>query len=1233
MPETENIAAKHYLLAASIFGAGAVLLGAAALTGWAADFHLLSGDYNDKIPMAPNTAIEFILSGICLIAYARNPLSRPIAWLIRITLAVISVFSLLTIIQYLLDDDWGIDNLLFHTRQHIGQIPVGHASPLTALAFLAIAASFLIIQQKNLSATFAAAVLPLALIVTVGYLYDTPLLYGGTTVPMALPTAIAFFFLGCGLILAGQKDSWPIRLLAGESLRAQLMRVFLPLGIIVVLFEGWLIGIIIQQQSDLNPALLSSVTAIVILAGTSLVISWIARTVGGSVDRANGERAEAEQKLRDALQLLESIFEHTHLMLAYLDPQFDFIRVNRAYARADSREPSFYAGKNHFDLYPNEENQRIFEAVVTTGEPYFAIAKVFTYEEHPERGASYWDWSLVPIKDDLGNVTGLILSLLDVTERMQAEENLKLASAYNRSLIEVSLDPLVTIDASGKITDVNIATEKVTGHKRSELIGTDFSDYFTDPEKARDGYQQVFREGMVKDYALEISHRKGQITPVVYNASVYRDEAGKVVGVFAAARDISERLRAEEAMRRSNRALKVLSDCNQVLVRAGDESSLLNEACRIMVETGGYYCAWIGFCEENNVLGMEPVAHAGCDSVLLESLRLTWAEAEDCRDHARDVLIERHPIVCRNSNEIKELSPRLADNLDQGCESMAVLPLVVGDETIGSMHVYSDDTDAFGTEEMVLLTELVSDIAFGVKSLRVRKEKEVSEKALIESETKYRVLFEESKDAIFMITPNGKIMDINPAGIELFGDITREEMSAIDLGRDLKLKPSDMKKMIKAIEEQGFVKDTEVHLRRHEGGDLNVLVSATSISDDRGQVRFYSGIIHDVTEYRRLEEQLYRAQRLESVGRLAGGIAHDFNNFLTAIRGYVDLARRELPPRSEAGEDLVEAGKAAERASNLTRQLLIFSRRESMDLKPVDLNVIVGELLKMLDKLIGERYKIVTELDESLARVNGDTGHIEQVIMNLVVNARDAMPEGGEIYISTKNVFIKEEHASRQNTKPGEHINLSVRDRGFGMDEETQSHIFEPFFSKKPGIESTGLGLSLVYGIIQQHSGWVEVKSAPGQGSTFSIYLPAISSVARAPLAFESVAGAGGGHGERILLVEDEDQVRRFATKVLKRNGYQVLDAGSAEDALGLCKRENCRFDLVFSDVVLPGEDGIWLAEKLFEQIPEVPILLASGYHESPEQDAIREKGFRFISKPYSGDLLLSSISEMIKKD
>ncbi len=388
-------------------------------------------------------------------------------------------------------------------------------------------------------------------------------------------------------------------------------------------------------------------------------------------------------------------------------------------------------------------------------------------------------------------------------------------------------------------------------------------------------------------------------------------------------------------------------------------------------------------------------------------------------------------------------------------------------------------------------------------------------------------------------------------------------------------------------------------------------------------------------EKENIQSQLRQSQKMEAVGRLAGGIAHDFNNLLTVITVGSDFLLNDIEEDDPKHQDVVEIKKATERATSLTRQLLAFSRRQVLEMEVLDLNSITSDMDKMLRRLVGEDVQLETILEPKLSPVKADRGSIEQVIMNIVVNARDAMPNGGKITVQTENVTLNEEDSlGILEARPGKFVRLSITDTGTGMDKEIREHIFEPFFTTKGKGKGTGLGLSTVYGIVEQNGGWVNVYSEVGQGSTFKVYLPvcSISSEDKNKLTVETISVEElRGNGERILLVEDEDAIREVARRLLSTNGYLVITAASAEEALTIFEREDGNFHLVLSDVVLPNKSGVELVGQLLALKPELRIVLSSGYADEKAQlSAIREKGYPFIQKPYTTDKLLRSIKENI---
>jgi signal transduction histidine kinase/CheY-like chemotaxis protein len=437
---------------------------------------------------------------------------------------------------------------------------------------------------------------------------------------------------------------------------------------------------------------------------------------------------------------------------------------------------------------------------------------------------------------------------------------------------------------------------------------------------------------------------------------------------------------------------------------------------------------------------------------------------------------------------------------------------------------------------------------------------------------------------------------------------------------------------------QGKVLELEGMRRSGEVFPIELIVSSFKV----GSVVSFTGSIRDITERKSaekekalIERQLNQSQKLEAVGRLGGGVAHDFNNILTSIRGNAELALDDMEADDPVSVRFKEIIESVEHASKLTRQLLLFSRNQPFEPLPLNINNTIASIMKMLERLISTEIEITTTLAEEVWTIEADAVNIEQVVMNLAVNARDAMGEGGRLDIKTENVTIDPAEAAKTpNAKPGRAVCLTIKDSGAGMAPDTVSHIFEPFFTTKGAGKGSGLGLAVVYGIVKQHGGWITVKSSPGTGSAFSIFIPASSG--KAPIkeaaAEDAPRPAEGPRGasERILMVEDEQAVREITGKILEESGYIVFSAEDADEALEIFERESGLFDIILSDVVLTGVNGIELAKQLIKKKPELRVILTSGYiGDQSSWETISELGFKFLQKPYSLNLLLETIHSL----
>ena len=481
---------------------------------------------------------------------------------------------------------------------------------------------------------------------------------------------------------------------------------------------------------------------------------------------------------------------------------------------------------------------------------------------------------------------------------------------------------------------------------------------------------------------------------------------------------------------------------------------------------------------------------------------------------------------------------------------------------------------------------------------------------------------------IMVLDNDANILMWNETSAEMF-QWTADEV----LGRPLPTIPPEERASFDAMRERErrgeSIRAESARRLRKDGTALDVQISTAPLRDRDGAVIGVIGMVADVSEQRRLEAQLRMAQKMEAVGLLAGGVAHDFNNLLTAIKGFASLLQMAIPSGEESAEFVDEIAKAADRAAALTAQLLAFSRQQLLRPEPIDLNARVRGLERMLGLLVSEGGELELELDGDLGLVLADPGQVEQIILNLAVNARDAIAsrKGGRITIATSNATLRDEFTGwRVKPAPGEYVRLDVRDNGVGMDAATQARIFDPFFTTKATGQGTGLGLATVYGIAKQSNGYVWVQSAPGEGSTFTVFLPRASDLAHESSHETSAAASGSS---LVLLVEDEEGVRRVARRALELHGYQVIEASNGEDALALAAANPIR--LMISDVMMPGMSGPALAVRVQRLLPELPVLFMSGHSDRVVREGLLDPTVPFLAKPFTPTQLVASARRFLE--
>jgi two-component system cell cycle sensor histidine kinase/response regulator CckA len=557
------------------------------------------------------------------------------------------------------------------------------------------------------------------------------------------------------------------------------------------------------------------------------------------------------------------------------------------------------------------------------------------------------------------------------------------------------------------------------------------------------------------------------------------------------------------------------------------------------------------------------------------------------------------------------------------------IPFIIVSGTVGEETAV--DAMKLGIHDYLLkgrLTRLVPVIERELRDSAARRAHREAEAALRKSETRFRRLAEAGIIGITVSDVSGRIVDANDAFLKTVG-YSREDL--VDARIDgAEMTPPQWRHLdviaTEHLKAHGIARPWEKEYVRKDGTRAPVLVTVATLEGSQN-----ISVSLDLSERKKLEEQLRRAQKMEAIGTLAGGVAHDFNNLLSIILSYTGMILDHLTPGDPTTSDLSEVHKAGLRAADLTRQLLAFSRQQILQPRVLDLNQIVAGMEKMLQRLLSEDIEFSILTAPSVGKVHADPGQVEQVIMNLVVNARDAMPSGGKLSIETENAQLDADYAAlHYGVTPGSYVMIAVTDTGTGMDTATLAHVFEPFFTTKDQGKGTGLGLSTVYGIVKQHGGHVWVYSELGKGTTFKVYLPRTDARADASTVAPPAPATLRG-SETILLVEDEDQVRVVMRAILRRSGYNVLEAQNGGEAFLVCERFPAKIDLLLTDVVMPRMSGKEVAERLMSMRPGMKVLYVSGYTEnSVVHHGVLDSGIAFLPKPITPDALARKVREVL---
>jgi two-component system cell cycle sensor histidine kinase/response regulator CckA len=793
-----------------------------------------------------------------------------------------------------------------------------------------------------------------------------------------------------------------------------------------------------------------------------------------------------------------------------------------------------------------------------------------------------------------------------------ATDSPELQRAYLEQLVECAPEAISILDPEYRITRLNGEFTRIFGFNPAEALGERIDSLIVPPDRSAE--TRWIAELLVKGQKVVLETKRqrkdGSLLDVFISAApIVIDE--RQVAMCVLYRDISEQKRAEAL--------------HSALYRITQKTSSADDLQQ-------FYAAVHGIVGE---LMYARNFYIAVYDPLTQLLTFPYFEDElDSRPAAKKlgkglteyVLRTVEPLLC--TPEVFDSLARQGEVESIGAASLDWLgvPLKVGNNSFGVLAVQSYSGNVrFGDKEKEILQFVSQQLASAIEYKR-------NEEALRRSEARYRSLVQSAVYGIYRSSLEGRFFDVNPALISMLGYDSAEEVLALDPKLDVFVDPSEQMRVMAEFRRGARLDNVEVRWKRKDGSAITVRLSGRVVNNPEETAEVVEIIAEDITERRVLENQFRQAQKMEAVGRLAGGVAHDFNNLLMVISGYAEVLLEHTRKNDPLYTKIEAIHQATDRATTLTRQLLAFSRKQLLELKVVDLNLIVEDIKRLLRPLIGENIELQTQLAPDLGRTRADAGQIEQVLMNLVVNSKDAMPNGGKIIIQSANARLNHEDVRREYSyiHPGLYVVLSVTDTGEGMDKETQLRIFEPFFTTKEKGKGTGLGLSTVYGIIKQSGGYVLVQSEPGQGTTFRIYLPRVED-ALEPVGTLGTSSSQNGGSETVLLVEDEESVRQLVRETLESKGYKVLEADNGEAALRIVSNYSDKIDMLITDVVMPGMSGRELSARLCASRPQTKVLYLSGYTE----DAIGHEGVvdpdtAFLQKPFTLQMLSRKVREVL---
>ena len=767
--------------------------------------------------------------------------------------------------------------------------------------------------------------------------------------------------------------------------------------------------------------------------------------------------------------------------------------------------------------------------------------------------------------------------MLHISERRQAEEALERLSHRDEMILDSAGEGIFGLDPEGRVIFINRATTRMLGYEADELMGGAHHDKVHHSRPDGTPYPTdecpiyaAYKDGRVHRGSEDVFWRKdGTFIPIDF-ISTPIIEGGELKGAVVIFNDITERKTAEEALKKSEEEKRIILDA------MSERMSYLDKEMRILWSNRAF--------AEDLGLTVEEVKGRYCYEVL----------------HKRSDQCPYCPEYC----------PVHVKVLETGRSHEAEIASPDGKAWFVRGHPVRDSKG-----NIAGVTEISTDIT----------ERKMAEREVQSLKQQIEYILGATKTGLDIIDLEFNIRYIDPEWQKIYGDPAGRKCYEYYMGRSEMCPGCGIPKAL----ETKTITVTEAVLVKE--GNRPVQITTIPFQNDKGEW-LVAEVNVDITERKRLEEQLIQAQKMEAIGQLAGGIAHDFNNILTAIIGFGTLLKTEMSKDDPLSPNVTQILRASERAASLTQALLAFSRKQVINPRPVNLNEIIAALEKILTRIIGEDIELSTVLADEDLTVMADSTQIEQVLMNLATNARDAMPDGGSLTIRTELAQFDNEYIKTHGyDKPGSYALISIEDRGVGMDVKTRDRIFEPFYTTKEVGKGTGLGLAMAYGMIKQHDGYINVYSEPGKGTTFKIYLPLIrSKVEEEKIADLYIMKRGT---ETILVAEDDTQVRDLTKHILEGFGYQIMEAGDGEEAMSVFNENKDMIQLIILDVVMPKKNGKEVYDEIKKIRPDIKAIFTSGYNaEIIHKKGILKKGLGFISKPFLPQELLKKVREVLDK-